>query len=505
MSGTRSLTSCSFLSLLREANLFEIHNDQMLSLRSLINNQPAIANQPIIVGERHCLVIASFENDPFWFWSTLDKVMLIINRLGMYSCGKAVNNLFPMFIRSCLRSEIYKDKIYSEFCNRTLLIKSCRNKIKTDCHELIKNLFSTLSIYHPFASGSCDIDNLFDTIGMPDEVLVARNICAKILLLIIQHNGESGDANLAKVLVGLRHLSVISGKLTFNIGILLCTVFRAVIFLSNNDLTYARWLRYIWSEFIQYPFLANIGGEISLVEDVELLSSSEQKNCLILFSALTTFVPLSVYKDYKDESTIHSTLDLNLFFASQESDLKSLCILQLAAFEITNTDSLNKNLYLCVLGGYTSILTNWFNGRCDMVSVGNEKVNVCVAVLPVDFIKSSVLIVNCGFMHVSLGAYTPCILLSCFVLRMLVYWKTKFTTCLKCCYRRNNDVYQLITRRMKEVKVGFDEVIVLMSTKIVPYWHSLLRRHRDKSKQELYRTVSDANLTFESLSNQSVL
>jgi hypothetical protein len=499
----RKMAFCSMLLYFEKDKLLKLYTDQLkdfFNIHWTENDDLKV----ILLLDRNRFILNCFKNDSLYFWSTLDKIMIRIDESSMYCIRSVDNDLFEMVVKRKLCFNYFNDKVFSEFCNHTELVKSCRNKIKSDCHDLFVSLCALYSLYHPFAKEALNLLNdtncnhsLFQNDDIQESAFVDLNICGKILTLIIRDGCDNlNDTSIANIFVELRHLAVISGKLTYNTGLFLCTVIRTLLTSYPGDLKLFRWLRFFWEELIEYPFIAN-DCDGSIPNDK--LSHFELKNCLRLFAALTTFIPLSLYKNYKEYEYILVNSDLKLFYASQDMDLSSLRILQKSASEVLNSVPLNKNLYLCILGSYSSVLTNWWNGRFDVVSIGSEKIRLRVALLPADLITSCISIVNYGTKHVSLGAYTPCILLSCFVFRLLNTWFTHFEKCLKCCYRRETEIFISIVARMNEMKMSFDQILVKMSISILPNWKRLLWEHQDKNTHKLYETVLHASILFEKL------
>jgi hypothetical protein len=486
----KKLFCFSFLTFFKDSMLFHIYRQQMFALLHMSKfDWPVI--EDVDVG---CLAIIyyCFNYENSWIWKSLDTLMIQIDKSKIYTDRCYSDESFNLCIKRHLCSDVFREKVFSLFCNATALTTNFRKRIRSDLTELISNLFRSSRIFFPisFEGGQPDIIyRIFDSDGVSVDDCVIRNICFNILVCEFHSKSIAWNHKmLGDYLVRLRHLTVLSGKLSFNVGIILCTVFRAVSIFAEKDLILFRGLRFIWKDIMKLPFVTPVNSELNS----EDLSCAEQKNCLLLFAAMTTFVPLASYKIYPIYRQA-TEIDMDDFLANQDFDLNSLYFLQFAAAEILKTSPMNKKIYLTALGGYTSVLTHWLNARRDNISIGHENTFLTISLLPAEFIMSSIKLLKHGLTHINLSAYSSCILLSCYVLRFLDKWSTNYRDCLKCCHSRVGSMYVKTVIRMQVMRKEYDVILVQFSTKILPYWKKLLRDHVNKKQHDFYGVVEHAS------------
>jgi hypothetical protein len=123
------------------------------------------------------------------------------------------------------------------------------------------------------------------------------------------------------------------------------------------------------------------------------------------------------------------------------------------------------------------------------ITPGDRSSGFTVTLIPFAFLGSTLLVLKHGLRHVMLGGYSPCILLSCLVARLLNKWFLAYGVCMKRCRKRTLPLFLLLSERMMALKENFDVLVGNVVLDIEPYWKKLLHDHADKNSSEIFKSV----------------
>jgi hypothetical protein len=151
---------------------------------------------------------------------------------------------------------------------------------------------------------------------------------------------------------------------------------------------------FFWKQLLELPFIENDEHNSDLL--IKKITLEEQKCCLKLFAALTTFVPLPVnncFENYRI-TAIDDPLRMTLFLKQQENELKSLN----ALYDATKKSCMvSEELLLCSIASHSTVWKYWQASHTNCFEFYNRgflKIRVWIALVPTKWLELTVKILS---------------------------------------------------------------------------------------------------------------
>jgi hypothetical protein len=403
----RQLASETLLNFFGKSKTFEVYRHQIFKFFNLPSGKVILIepgysndfrNDKLLEKDTIPLEDKIVEQDHEWTWKVIDSLMSRIDMIIMYDMTATYDEkmLLEKFEESYC-SHFFQVKTFDIWCNSNVLRSTMRQHLRSQLHSVSVQLFKELNIDNPFETLCHKIVGSPPSFKKSDDIddnnTVLRNICKQVFIGSLGQNRRNADiAFLAQIMVRVKHLRSISGKLSFNVGLMVCVMMNAITTLSDCNVETFEFMMFTWKELLALPFVEN--GDTGQGLTSRNLTLNEKKCGLRLFAALTTFVPLPVNECFEIFKLVHISdpKRMNAFFAVQKQELKSLSMLFSSTKE---AHKVSETLLLCSIASHCSVWKYWEAAHTSIYEFHNHRfvtIRVRITLVPTSWLELTVII-----------------------------------------------------------------------------------------------------------------